>query len=87
MSDIERLQQIRLEIGELVDTLTEQKGSKEEKNSTEIKKLSSTIEKFINNNNQQFTASYNVYNLKIILGLLLKIIKDQSERIRELETS
>ena len=87
MSDIERLQQIRLEIGELVDTLTEQKRSKEEKNSTEIKKLSSTIEKFINNNNQQFTASYNVYNLKIILGLLLKIIKDQSERIRELETS
>ena len=87
MSDIERLQQIRLEIGELVDTLTEQKGSKEVKNSTEIKKLSSTIEKFINNNNQQFTASYNVYNLKIILGLLLKIIKDQSERIRELETS
>ncbi len=87
MSDIERLQQIRLEIGELVDTLTEQKRSKEEKNSTEIKKLSNTIEKFINNNNQQFTASYNVYNLKIILGLLLKIIKDQSERIRELETS
>ena len=87
MSDIERLQQIRLEIGELVETLTEQKGSKEEKNSTEIKKLSSTIEKFINNNNQQFTASYNVYNLKIILGLLLEIIKDQSERIRELETS
>ena len=36
MSDIERLQQIRLEIGELGETLTEQKGSKEEKNSTEI---------------------------------------------------
>ena len=87
MSNIERLRQIRLEIAELVDTLTEQKRSKEEKKSTEIKKLSSTIEKFINNNDQQFTASYNVYNLKIILGLLLEIIKDQSERIRELETS
>lgn len=87
MSDIERLRQIRLEIGELVDTLTEQQIIKEEKKSTEIKKLSSTIEKFINNNDQQFTASYNVYNLKIILGLLLEIIKDQSERIRELETS
>ena len=40
MSNIERLRQIRLEIAELVDTLTEQKRSKEEKKSTEIKKLS-----------------------------------------------
>jgi len=83
MQNLEKLNNIQVVINELINNI---KTTNDIQNKDEnIKIIENKIKLYTEDSPSYFSTSYNIYNLKQILNLLMKIIIQQNKRILKLE--
>ena len=80
MQNLEKLNNILIVINELINQ-TNDVPNKDEN----IKIIENKIKLYTQDSSSYFSTSYNIYNLKQILNLLMKTIIQQNKRIIKLE--
>lgn len=82
---ITELEASTAKINLLIDQLKDELLQQELKKDKQLKKLKEIIYDYSHENEQRFTASYNVGRLKAIIHHMFGIIERQDKRISELE--
>ena len=82
MQNLEKLNNIQIVINELINNIKTNDIQNKDEN---IKIIENKIKLYTQDSPAYFSTSYNIYNLKQILNLLMKIIIQQNKRILKLE--
>ncbi len=82
MQNLEKLNNIQIVINELINNIKTNDVPNKDEN---IKIIENKIKLYTEDSSSYFSTSYNIYNLKQILNLLMKTIIQQNKRIIKLE--
>ena len=82
MQNLEKLNNIQIVINKLINNIKTNDIQNKDEN---IKIIENKIKLYTQDSSAYFSTSYNIYNLKQILNLLMKIIIQQNKRILKLE--